>query len=88
MKSVPFDRLIGVMLTGMGNDGAEAMAELNRGGGRTIAEDQSTAVVWGMPGELVKQGGATVVLPVNRIAAQLIAWLTGATSRRSAIGVH
>ena len=69
------ERLVGVMLTGMGNDGAEAMAELHRGGGRTIAEAESTAVVWGMPGELVKLGGADVVLPANDIAKRLIEWL-------------
>jgi two-component system chemotaxis response regulator CheB len=68
-------RLVGVMLTGMGNDGAEPMTRLHRLGGRTVAEDESTAVVFGMPGELIKAGGASVVLPSNRIAQQLIAWM-------------
>ena len=51
-------RLIGVLMTGMGRDGADAMTRLRKQGGRTIAEAESTAVVWGMPGELVKNGGA------------------------------
>jgi two-component system chemotaxis response regulator CheB len=67
-------RLMGVMLTGMGDDGAAAMAELRQRGGRTIAESEDTAVVWGMPGELVKRGGASVVLPLERIANQLRHW--------------
>jgi two-component system chemotaxis response regulator CheB len=62
-------------MTGMGNDGAAAMTRLRAEGGRTIAEAEETAVVWGMPGELVKAGGAEVVAPVDEIAAQLLAWL-------------
>ncbi|SDB73099.1 chemotaxis-specific protein-glutamate methyltransferase CheB [Belnapia rosea] len=64
-------QLIGVLMTGMGNDGAEAMALLHAEGGRTIAEAEETAVVWGMPGELVKVKGADWVLPLPRIADQL-----------------
>jgi two-component system, chemotaxis family, protein-glutamate methylesterase/glutaminase len=64
--------MIGVMMTGMGNDGAEAMKRLRQGGGRTIAEAESTAIVWGMPGELVKNGGAEMVRPLEDIAATII----------------
>jgi two-component system, chemotaxis family, protein-glutamate methylesterase/glutaminase len=64
--------MIGVMMTGMGNDGAEAMKRLRQGGGRTIAEAESTAIVWGMPGELVKNGGAEMVRPLDDIAAMII----------------
>ena len=64
-------QLIGVLMTGMGNDGAEAMTLLQGKGGRTIAEAEETAVVWGMPGELVKAGGADFVVPLPGIAAQL-----------------
>jgi two-component system chemotaxis response regulator CheB len=66
--------LLGVMLTGMGDDGAEAMCDLRARGGRTIAESEDTAVVWGMPGELVRRGGASLVLPLQRIADQLGRW--------------
>ncbi len=65
-------RLIGVMMTGMGNDGAEAMKQLHLAGGRTIAEAESSAIVWGMPGELVKNGGADKVRPLEDIAATII----------------
>jgi two-component system chemotaxis response regulator CheB len=63
--------LIGILMTGMGNDGAAAMADLHRAGGRTIAEAEETAVVWGMPGELVKANGATAILPLHEIAGVL-----------------
>lgn len=66
------DRLIGVLMTGMGNDGAISMAELHRRGGHTIAEAEESAIVWGMPGELVKAGGADLVAPLERIAASLM----------------
>jgi two-component system, chemotaxis family, protein-glutamate methylesterase/glutaminase len=64
-------QLIGILMTGMGNDGAGAMALIHAGGGRTIAEAEETAVVWGMPGELVKANGADFVVPLQKIAAQL-----------------
>ncbi|MGA0594554.1 protein-glutamate methylesterase/protein-glutamine glutaminase [Enterovirga sp. CN4-39] len=65
--------LVGVLMTGMGRDGAEAMTRLHQGGGRTIAEAEETAVVWGMPGELVKAGGADFVEPVHLIPQRLLA---------------
>jgi two-component system chemotaxis response regulator CheB len=71
IENVPPDLLIGILMTGMGNDGAASMTRLRALGGRTIAEAEETAVVWGMPGELVKAGGAAWVLPLPRIAEQL-----------------
>ena len=44
-------------------------------GGRTIAESESSAVVWGMPGELVKSGGASSVRPIEEIAAAIVEWV-------------
>ena len=67
-------RIIAVLLTGMGNDGAETMTLLCNGGGRTIAESEVSAVVWGMPGQLVARAGATLVLDAGEVAAQLLAW--------------
>jgi two-component system, chemotaxis family, protein-glutamate methylesterase/glutaminase len=75
MHAMPTDRIVGVLLTGMGDDGANAMCELKRRGGRMIAQDQASSVIWGMPGELFKRGGATLVLSADRISAQLTAWL-------------
>ena len=63
------------MLTGMGYDGADAMAELYQRGGRTIAESEDTAVVFGMPAELINRGGATVVAPCDQVAMYLLRWL-------------
>jgi two-component system chemotaxis response regulator CheB len=71
MALLPASQLIGVLMTGMGNDGAVAMTELHAGGGTTIAEAEETAVVWGMPGELARAGGASYVLPLHRIAQRL-----------------
>ena len=70
------NQVIGVMLTGMGYDGAEEMAELKRRGGRTLAESQETAVVFGMPGELIRRGGASHIQPSHAIASTLISWCT------------
>jgi two-component system, chemotaxis family, protein-glutamate methylesterase/glutaminase len=71
MEHMPASQLIGVLMTGMGDDGADAMTELRAKGGRTIAEAEETAIVWGMPGELVRKGGADWVLPLPRIARRL-----------------
>jgi two-component system chemotaxis response regulator CheB len=75
LQHLPAATLIGVLMTGMGNDGAAAMTRLRQEGGRTIAEAETTAVVWGMPGELVRAGGAEIVVPVQHIARQLLAWV-------------
>jgi two-component system chemotaxis response regulator CheB len=75
MQHLPANKLVGVMLSGMGNDGAAAMAKLHAAGGRTIAESADTAVVFGMPAELIERRGASMVLPCTGIAAQLRIWL-------------
>lgn len=67
-------RVVAVMLTGMGHDGADAFTEIKKRGGRTIAESQETAVVFGMPAELIERGGASLTLPLEKIAPQLNAW--------------
>jgi two-component system chemotaxis response regulator CheB len=71
MEHVAARQMVGILMTGMGYDGATAMAALHAEGGRTIAEAEETAVVWGMPGELVAAGGADWVLPLPEIAAWL-----------------
>lgn len=65
---------LAVMLTGMGKDGAEAMLRLKQAGARTIAQDEATSVVWGMPGAAVKLGAADEVLPVTDIAKAINQW--------------
>jgi two-component system chemotaxis response regulator CheB len=75
LAHLPANRLIAVQLTGMGDDGAEAMARVRAGGGMTIAQDEDTSIVFGMPHELIKRGGASLVLPCDAIAEQLVGWL-------------
>jgi two-component system chemotaxis response regulator CheB len=55
----------------MGNDGVKAVSELCARGGRSIAESEDTAVVWGMPGELVRAGFADWIEPLPKIADRL-----------------
>ncbi|MCG5244313.1 CheB methylesterase domain-containing protein, partial [Azospirillum doebereinerae] len=81
LRQLPASRLIGVLLTGMGNDGAETMAELHRQGGRTIAESEESAVVFGMPQALIQLGGAGVVLPSERIAGHMNRMVAAAAKR-------
>lgn len=64
--------VIGVLMTGMGDDGADAMVNIRRAGGITIAEDESTAVVFGMPREAIERGGAEIVVPSYKIADAII----------------
>jgi two-component system chemotaxis response regulator CheB len=63
---------LGVLLTGMGEDGAQGMLHLRRAGGHTIAEHESTAVVYGMPGEAVRLGAVCESLPLPEIAPRLL----------------
>ncbi len=61
----------GVILTGMGDDGARSLLEMREAGARTIAQDEESSVVWGMPGAAVKQGAAEQILPLEKIPATL-----------------
>jgi len=63
---------VGVILTGMGADGAAGMLEMKKAGARTIAQDESSCVVFGMPKEAIKLGGADRVLPLDQIAGELV----------------
>ncbi|HEY8542122.1 MAG TPA: chemotaxis response regulator protein-glutamate methylesterase [Pseudothermotoga sp.] len=65
-------KTIGVLMTGMGDDGANAMVKIRQAGGYTIAESEETAIVFGMPAEAIARGGASVVLPSYRIAAEIV----------------
>ncbi len=64
---------IGVLLTGMGKDGARGLKEMLDSGSRTVVQDEASSVVWGMPGEAVALGAAQAVLPLEQIAARVCA---------------
>ncbi len=64
---------IGVVLTGMGDDGARGLLDLRNAGAATLVQDEATSVVWGMPGSAVKIGAAEEVLPLDKIAERLLA---------------
>jgi two-component system, chemotaxis family, protein-glutamate methylesterase/glutaminase len=75
------DRLLAVVLTGMGVDGREGCRLVKQHGGQVIAQDQASSTVWGMPGSVVEAGLADKVLPLDRIADAITAWCTGAAAR-------
>jgi len=63
---------VGAILTGMGSDGAKGMLTMKRAGARTVAQDEASCVVFGMPREAIVLGAVDRVLPLSRIAQQLI----------------
>ena len=67
---------VGVILTGMGDDGARGLAEMRDAGAQTVAQDQKTSVVWGMPGEAVKRNAAQFVMPLPDIADKVLTLVT------------
>jgi two-component system, chemotaxis family, protein-glutamate methylesterase/glutaminase len=73
---------IGVLLTGMGRDGARGLKAMRVAGAATVAQDEHTSVVWGMPGEAVSIGATEDVLPIDAIAARIVelAAATGSAS--------
>lgn len=63
---------VGVIMTGMGDDGAKGMLEMKEAGAYTIAQDEATSVVYGMPKEAVKQGGVDKIAPLQNIALEVM----------------
>ncbi|WP_109123952.1 chemotaxis response regulator protein-glutamate methylesterase [Dyella sp. C11] len=72
---------IAALLTGMGDDGARGLLELQQGGARTLVQDEESSVVWGMPGAAWKLGAASEKLPLDHIAARLLAMAQQPVSR-------
>ena len=68
---------LGVMLTGMGSDGAEGMLAMRRKGARTVAQDERTCVVFGMPKVAFEKGGAERLLPLDAIPDAVLGCLEG-----------
>lgn len=67
---------IGIILTGMGHDGADGMVAMRKAGARTIAQDEKTSVVFGMPKEAFERGGAEKLVPLHEIAPGVIKLIT------------
>ena len=63
---------VGVVLTGMGSDGAEGLAEMSRAGALTIAQDEETSVVYGMPRAAAESRAARMILPLSSVARQML----------------
>jgi two-component system chemotaxis response regulator CheB len=70
---------LGVIMTGMGHDGARGLLEMREAGAQTVAQDETSCVVFGMPKEAIKLGGADKVLPLHAIANEIS--LYGARAR-------
>lgn len=71
------DDVIGIVLTGMGNDGARGMTAIKKAGGRTMVQEESTCVVSGMPKSVIKAGCADKEMPLNQIPHELLAMVSG-----------
>jgi two-component system chemotaxis response regulator CheB len=71
---------VGVLLTGMGHDGAQGLLEIRRQGGRTIAQDETSCAIFGMPAEAIKLGGAEQIVSLPSIARVVVDMITGAAS--------
>lgn len=71
---------VGAILTGMGHDGAQGLKTMHDGGAPTVAQDEASSVVWGMPGSAVRLGAADTILPLPQIAQRLLALAHGGRS--------
>src|SRR5262249_1450511 len=65
----------GVIMTGMGDDGAGGLLEMRQAGALTIAQNEATCIVFGMPREAIRRGAAQFVTPLNSIAASIMSWV-------------
>ena len=74
-------KMVGIILTGMGADGARGLRTMLEKGAHTIAQDEETSLVWGMPGQAVKHGGVSEVLPLQKVARKLQALFASSLSR-------
>ncbi|WPC67880.1 chemotaxis response regulator protein-glutamate methylesterase [Rhodoferax ferrireducens] len=68
---------LGVIMTGMGDDGAAGLAEMRKAGARTLAQDEESCVVYGMPKEAVKRGGVERSVPLGAIAREIMVQMAG-----------
>ena len=69
-----------MIMTGMGDDGAGGLLEMREAGALTIAQNEATCIVFGMPREAIRRGAAKFVMPLDSIAATVMAWVASADS--------
>ena len=65
---------VGIILTGMGDDGARGMLEMKEAGAMTIAQDEATCIVFGMPKEAIKMNGVNKILPLQSVASAILSY--------------
>jgi two-component system chemotaxis response regulator CheB len=65
---------LGILLTGMGDDGARGLLEMKQAGARTLAQDEATSVVFGMPREALRMGATDRALPLDKFAGEIVGW--------------
>jgi two-component system chemotaxis response regulator CheB len=75
VASLAGHRALGVLLTGMGDDGADGLGQLHTHGCTTIAQDEASSVVFGMPNEAIRRGAVTSVLPLDAIPDAIQRWV-------------
>ncbi len=75
---------LGILLTGMGDDGAKGLLEMRQAGAMTVAQDEESAVVFGMPKEAIALGGAQRIVPLRRVAHEITTFASRAHLRDSA----
>ncbi len=75
---------MGIILTGMGDDGARGLLEMREAGAYTVAQDEDSCIVFGMPKEAIQRGGAMRVLPLNRVAAEIQTYASAGRETRAA----
>ena len=66
------ENCMGIILTGMGNDGVLGMDEIRRNGGRTIAQDEATSIVFGMPREAIESGCVDKIIALDKISREML----------------
>jgi two-component system chemotaxis response regulator CheB len=69
----------GILLTGMGDDGARGLLEMKEAGAHTVAQDEETSIVFGMPKEAIQRGAARKILPLGKMAAEIVAQVRAAS---------
>jgi two-component system, chemotaxis family, protein-glutamate methylesterase/glutaminase len=77
---------LGILLTGMGNDGAKGLLAMRKAGAHTVAQDEATSVIFGMPEQAIKLGAARDVMALDRVAKRIVSWAADPQAAATAAG--